>query len=419
MTAMTALSEETNGTLAAGRPALFAALSPLAKRAGAVEQPAAGTVDPGVPHPPLAAALSGLSRDDLAAAFTPSPLLGRPELRELWRNRQRRGAPATAASAASSLPVVTSGLTHALSLAAELFGGPGRAVVVPTPYWGNYRQLFAGRTGARVIETPSYHDGRFDPLSPARALQALPPGEPAVAILNLPSNPGGYAPTVLERSALCGSLIAEAERRPLVVLCDDAYLGLVFDPEIPRASLFWELVGRHANLVPVKIDGATKELSFFGGRVGFLTFAEEPGSPVARALEAKLRHLLATSTGPAVGTSQAVVLAALRSPTLAAEFEAVRLALEERYAALMGALAEVDPALLSVLPCNAGCFALVELPAALGLTADAVRRHLLAHHDTGVIAIEPRYLRLAHCSVEAEALPELVRRVERAVRELA
>jgi hypothetical protein len=35
------------------------------------------------------------------------------------------------------------------------------------------------------------------------------------------------------------------------------------------------------------------------------------------------------------------------------------------------------------------------------------------------VSIAPRYLRIAHCSVDQAALPELVRRMERAVRELA
>jgi hypothetical protein len=48
-----------------------------------------------------------------------------------------------------------------------------------------------------------------------------------------------------------------------------------------------------------------------------------------------------------------------------------------------------------------------------------VRRHLLDRHDTGLVSIEPRYLRIAHCSVAVEELPELVRRLERWVAELA
>ncbi|HEY0553436.1 MAG TPA: aminotransferase class I/II-fold pyridoxal phosphate-dependent enzyme, partial [Thermoanaerobaculia bacterium] len=197
------------------------------------------------------------------------------------------------------------------------------------------------------------------------------------------------------------------------------YAGLVFEPEIPRESLFWELAGAHPNLAAVKVDGATKEFSFFGGRVGFLTFALDPESDAARALESKLALLVRSSVGAPVAASQVVLLQALRDEGVGRDIEAVRLLLEGRYRALKGALAMVDPALLTVLPFNSGCFALVEIPAALAIDSEVARRHLLARHDTGLISLAPRYLRIAHCSVDAEALPELVRRLEQGIRELA
>ena len=54
-----------------------------------------------------------------------------------------------------------------------------------------------------------------------------------------------------------------------------------------------------------------------------------------------------------------------------------------------------------------------------GYINEQVRRHLLDHHDTGLISIEPRYLRIAHCSVDEAALSELARRLERGIAELA
>ena len=194
---------------------------------------------------------------------------------------------------------------------------------------------------------------------------------------------------------------------------------LVFEPGIPSASLFWELVGAHPNLIPVKVDGGTKEFSFFGGRVGFITFACDPDSEVARALESKVKMLVRSVIGSPVASSQVALLQALRHPGVEDEIHTIREMLAGRYRALKQALAGVDPDLLTVLPFNSGCFALVELPETLGLTAEQVRRHLLDHYDTGLIAMEPRYLRIAHCSVDAAALPELVRRLEAGVRELA
>jgi len=396
-------------------PALFRALSPLGRRAfSAAEDPARAARET---HPPdLASAFGGLGARDLDAAFHGSPTAGLPELRRRWREWQRRSAPA---GVPSSLPMVTVGLSHGLSLLAELFGGPGKAVAVPQPFWGNYRQAFGMRTGAKVLTAPAYVDGRYNPLALVDALAGLPPGEPAVALLNIPSNPGGYTPGRAERRATVESLLAEAERRPLVVICDDAYAGLVFEPEIPRESPFWDLAGAHPNLIAVKVDGATKEFSFFGGRVGFLTFGAEPESDVARALESKVGLLVRSGVCAPVAASQVILLQALRKEGIEHEIEAVRLLLQGRYRALKGALAEVDPGLLTVLPFNSGCFALVEIPEALGIDAETARRHLLARHDTGLVSIAPRYLRIAHCSVDEAALPELARRLERGIAELA
>ena len=429
---MSAEADAVNRALAEEAPALHAALSPLGRRAvypkgipfqaaearGKAYNATIGQITDGrggaVPLPSMAAALAGLAPHERNRAMLYSPIEGFADLRKAWRDWQRRDAPA---GADSSLPLVTVGLTHGLSLAADLFAGEGRVVAVPDPFWGNYRQTFATRTGARLLPAPSYRDGRFEPESLAAALATLPDGEPALAIVNFPSNPGGYSPTPEERRALVDSLLAAADRRPLVVLCDDAYAGLVYEPDVPRTSLFWDLAGRHPNLAPVKIDGATKEFSFFGGRVGFLTFALPPDSPAAAALESKVKCLLRATVGSPVAASQAVLLAGLTSSTRDAEVESIRLVLSRRYQALKSALAASDPTLLTPLPFNSGCFALLQLPATLD--PESLRHHLLDHQDTGVISIAPNYLRLAHCSVAAEAIPELVARIEQGARQLA
>ncbi len=429
--------EAVNAPLEREAPALFSALSPLGRRAyfppdipfqagearGKGLNATVGQITDGrggaVALPGLAAALSGLSPADRNAALLYSPVEGMAEVRRRWRDWQRRGVPA---AVPSTLPVVTDGLTHALSLIADLFGGSGRTVAVPQPFWGNYRQTFAVRTGARMATAAAYVDGRFNPRAISQALADLPAGEPAVAFLNLPSNPGGYSPTVPERRELRADLVAEAGRRPLVVICDDAYAGLVYEADVPRASMFWELVGAHPDLVPVKVDGGTKEFSFFGGRVGFVTFGLPEDSEGARSLESKLKCLVRATVGSPVAASQVILLQALRQEGIEREVEVVRALLEERYRALSGALAKTDPELFTPLPFNSGCFALVELAPRLtqaGITADRVRRHLLLRHDTGLISIEPRYLRIAHCSVDAAALPELVSRLAEGVAELA
>jgi len=368
-----------------------------------------------VPLPSMDAALR-LPGRDRDRAFLYSPVPGFDDVRRAWRDWQRQNAPPDAGPA--TLPVVTVGLTHGLSIVADLFGGPGRKVAVPEPFWGNYRQTFSLRTGAEVVSAAAFVAGRYRPEAVAEALAGLPAGEPAIAILNFPGNPGGYSPTVDERRRLRDSLVEIAERRPLIALCDDAYSGLVYEPDVPRHSFFWDLTGAHQQLLPIKVDGATKELSFFGGRVGFLTFGLDLEDEVADALENKLKSLVRSTVGSPVAASQMIVLQALRDGRAGAEVDEIRRIAAERYRAIKPALEALDPALLRPLPFNAGFFALIELPEELGVTADQVRRHLLAHHDTGIVAVGSRYLRLATCSVAAEALPELVARVVRGVEEL-
>jgi aspartate/methionine/tyrosine aminotransferase len=420
-----------NEAIRAASPALAAALSPLGVRTtfppdipfqaaaarGKKFNATIGQITDGAGRPlalpTLSSIFEGLPETERSRAFLYSPVEGLADLRRSWRQWQRRDVEATVES---SLPVVTVGLTHGLSLMADLFGGENKPVAIPSPFWGNYRQTFGLRTGARILTAPAYVDEQYNVNAIPQALSDVPEGEPALALLNFPSNPGGYAPTDDERIQVRQALCEEADRRPLIVLCDDAYAGLVYEPEVSSRSIFWDLCDAHPNLVPVKLDGATKEFVLFGGRVGFLTFPFAPESAAAQALESKLKCLIRAAIGSPVATSQVLLLQALGTGSIAKEIEAVRSRLAERYRVLKVALADLDPALLRLKPCNSGCFALLELPQ--GLEPHAVRQHLLDRHDTGLVALGDRFIRIAFCSVNAESLPELVARLERGVAEL-
>ncbi len=430
--------DEINSILEKEAPVLFRALSPLGREvffppdipfqaAEAKGTSLNGTIGVFTDGAGNALPLVSMSeildfdRDDMNAAFLYSPMLGLAELRSAWRTWQRtdQSDVAPAPSLASTLPMVTHGLTHGLGLCADLFGGPGTTLALTPPFWGNSRQIFSLRTGVTVRTAPAYQNRVFDPLALAGILAGLPPGEPAMALVNFPSNPGGYSPTTAEYEALRRSLIAAAAERPLVVICDDAYGGLVFTEDVPNRSLFWGLVGQHENLIPIKIDGATKEFAFFGGRVGFMTFGLELSPAAAKALENKVSGLVRAALGSPAALSQVVLQQALRSGHCKAEVDEVRAVAADRYAAVKPALAELDPEFLRPLPFNAGFFVMLELNPALGLDPQDVRRYLIAHHDTGIVASAPNYLRLAICSVSEEGLPEMVRRIEKGVREMA
>ena len=420
--------DELNAVIERDAPALAELLSDLGRRAfyppdipfqaaearGTAFNATIGQITDGagtVLAPPSLSGGLALGSEGRNRSLLYSPVEGSAALREAWRERQR---PADAPS--SGLPSVVAGLTHGLSLIADLFGVAGRSLVVPTPFWGNYGQIFGLRRGVRLVGSPVYHpDGPcLDAL--AGTLAALPPGEPAMTLINLPSNPVGYSLTFAERRQLVEILTRAADERPLLVICDDAYTGLVYEDQVPSASLFWTLAGLHPNLLPVKVDGCTKEIVFFGGRVAFVTFPFDPGTEIAAALESKAKCIVRATIGSPVAVSQELALAALSQPALVEEINSIRATLRARYRALRKALDGVDHEVLRPLPFNSGCFALIEIPPELD--PETVRRTLLREHDTGVVAASPNYIRLAYCSVAEEAIPELVHRVERGAKEL-
>lgn len=278
-------------------PALWEALSPLGRR---LRQPAnflplqsaeargkpfnatIGQITDGrgkaVPLPAMEAAASGLDDARRSQGFLYSPVEGIAELRQVWRERQRRG-PQTG-DLPSSLPVVTVGPAQALALAAELFVAEGRPVVLPegAEEDGADRDLFEVRLGARLVAASSFSAG----------------SEPVVVVLRSNDGDGGALAAARHRATI----------GPVIAIVDDTR-----EAE-PGGSVFWQLIGAHPNLVPVKVDGADA-LGFPGGRVGFLTFPFAPDSPVARAVESKVKMLLRAAVGSPPALSQVLMIRGL------------------------------------------------------------------------------------------------------------
>jgi len=415
-----------NEAIAHELPAASACLSPIGRRAvyprgipaqsreaadcawrATIGQVTDGRGNPLAP-PSLAEQVPSL---DARAAFLYTAQGGDPALRRAWKAWQEPEG----GGVDRPLPLVTAGLTHALAIAAELFAGEGTDVLLSRPCWGNYLGIFQMRRGANIHRYDFFDAGRegFDAASLARALAARA-GRPCVLVLNFPGNPTGYSPREDEVPAIVETLLNHPG--PLVVLFDDAYQGMVYRDDVQVDSLFWAIARRAdpAGLLPVKIDGATKELFFFGGRVGFLTFGAAGDG--ASALEEKARAINRAMVSAMPGPSQAIVLEALRRPgSLRSEITRRRALLKRRYQVLQRELGRMEAAGLKPYPNNAGCFALVGVEPPL--EADALRRRLIEEFSVGVIAVpEINALRLAFCSMDSDAIPEVVQRLVRAAR---
>ncbi|MCP4810445.1 MAG: aminotransferase class I/II-fold pyridoxal phosphate-dependent enzyme [Proteobacteria bacterium] len=414
-------ADELNATLAAHHPAAFACLSTMGREAafptgipaqaaearGVELQATLGQLTDGQGRAIVPDALDSLSRGDGSTAYLYSPVTGLPRLRALWHERLRRQG-----SAPMSLPLVTLGLTHGLSLCADMFTDAQTDVVVPTPMWGNYRLVFGFRRQASLVGWNFFNDaGGLDVQAFADAIAKV--RTRGVVILNFPGNPTGYSPTEAEAKALVDVLAAH-DGPPLTVILDDAYHGFVFEPDIVVRSLFWEVAERCSpdKVLAVKVDGCTKELLFFGGRVGFLTFAGPAAATAALVNKAQTITRATVNCPPAA--TQVMAIEALADPAVDQQIAAIRMQLDERYRILKTELAGLDGDRLRPLPFNAGFFALIQVHESLDV--HAVRRRLLSEQSAGVIALPSvNALRVAFCSIGKDDIPELVARISRVV----
>jgi aspartate/methionine/tyrosine aminotransferase len=362
-----------------------------------------------------------------ADALTYAPPAGRPGLRARWREKLLAENPSLRDKNFGQ-PLVTSAITHGLSLAGELFLDPGDVVFMPDKLWGNYRLSYEVHLGAKIETFPFYagrgsEGGGLNTRGFSERLAEVSAGRSKVVVLlNFPNNPTGYMPTPEEGARLADALVAQAERGThLVVLCDDAYFGLFYHlgGESMTESLFGVLTGRHPNLLAVKLDGATKELFVWGLRCGFITFG--PGRPetsevVCEVLDAKVRGAIRGGVSNVPQLSQTLVERALASPSLDAERQEKCEILASRARRVFEiANAPRFAESWKVYPFNSGYFMLVEVD---GVDTEKLRLHLLEEFGVGLIATSPTDIRVAFSCLEEKDVEPLFEALHEAIQSL-
>lgn len=373
--------------------------------------------------PSVASQIGDVSAQD-AVTYAPPP--GRPGLRAAWREKLLEENPSLAGKTFGQ-PIVTSAITHGLTLAGELFLDPGDVMLLPDKLWGNYRLTFEVHHGAEIQTFPFYKSsaegGGMDTDAFATRLAELAEGrDKVVVLLNFPNNPTGYMPTEAEGDALAAALEAQAEKgTKLVVLCDDAYFGLFYHlgGASMTESLFGKLTGRHPNLLAVKLDGATKELFVWGLRCGFITFGPgraDSAAEVCEALDAKTRGAIRGGISNVPQLSQTLVERTLQNPDLQkerdAKCETLRVRAERVYeVANQPKFAES----WSVYPFNSGYFMLVKVN---GVDAEKLRVHLLDEHQVGLIATSATDIRVAFSCLDVNDVEPLFEALHQAINEL-
>jgi len=361
--------------------------------------------------------LSGIRRElpglDPADIFAYSTTSGEPDLRSLWKEQMIRKNPGLA-NAKTSLPLVVSGLTHGLSVTADLFADPDDPVILPDLFWGNYRLIFAERRQARLETFPFFGPtGGLNAEGLVSAVRAHAGGDggpgKAVVLLNFPNNPTGYSPTRGEAEELLEALAGLADEGfKLVVVTDDAYFGLFYEEQTYRESLFAPLAAMHPNILAVKVDGTTKEDLSWGFRIGFLTFASKGLSEEQyNALERKTMGLIRATISNASRPAQSLLIRGMRDGRYDQDKAAAFESLKRRYLRVRSILESTPPpSYLHALPFNSGYFMCFRSDRA---NAEEIRLQLLHGEGIGTISFDASTLRVAFSMPDEESLDEIYR----------
>ena len=348
-------------------------------------------------------------------AFLYAGSFGLPKLRELWREMEFKKNPSLKGKTFSN-PVVTNALTHGIRICAELFAGADDTLVTPDLFWDNYELVCQEAVGCQVAHFNTSKKGAFDTAAMKKAL--LAEGEKKILILNFPNNPTGYTATLEDAKKIVATVKAVAAKgKRIVVVCDDAYFGLVYEKGVHGESLFAEFSDLHKNVLAVKLDGTTKEDYVWGLRVGFISFAFKGATAEQlKALEAKAAGNVRSGISNVSSIGQHMAIAAFADPMYAAQKKEKYVVLKKRYQEIRKILKKHPEyaEFFEVMPFNSGYFMCVK---PLGVDAEAVRKHLIAKYSTGTIMLSG-LIRLAFSTIPTAKLATLFQNVADAVRDL-
>ena len=350
--------------------------------------------------------------------FSYAPGGGNKELRALWKDMMIRKNPHLSGKKTST-PIVTGGLTHAISLIADLFVAPGSEVVCPDLFWDNYDLIFTDLADAKLKLFPFYDgNGSFNVEGMKKALEETE-GDYARIILNFPNNPTGYTPSKEEARKIVDAVVSVADTgKRVMVISDDAYFGLFFEEDTEKESLFSFFADAHENIFAVKGDAATKEEMVWGFRVGFLTYASKGFTDAhLDALTKKTLGMIRCSVSNCDRPGQSLIVKAIQNGEHYDEDKArIFSEMKKRYEIVHKAVSKhKDESVLTPYRFNSGYFMAFDTH---GKNAEELRTYLLDKYQIGVINIMGGTLRLAFCSVEQEGLEELIDTVYKAAAEI-
>ena len=330
-----------------------------------------------------------------------SPTPGLPKMRELWKEKILADNP-TINKEYLSLPMVTTGITQGIDIAANLFSEKKDALLLPNLFWQNYAQIYTIKLGNNIYKYNQFDENNnFSIENFKTALYSIKEDKISL-ILNFPNNPTGYTPSDDELTKL-----VEHPSKQLIIVSDDAYFGLFFEDnhKTPTLSATYKLA-ENSNCLIVKLDGITKEFYSWGLRVGFITYYTKDDTLRKTLLEKTQGFLRSTTSSPS-NLSQQIALRLLENKQALLEKEENDSIIQERYNELKLAISKENLAtLVTVLPFNSGYFFTIKLPTKIN--AHEFRLKFLNEYKYGVYSMDDEHVRIAFSCLDKELIPELI-----------
>ncbi|WP_314085558.1 aminotransferase class I/II-fold pyridoxal phosphate-dependent enzyme [uncultured Gemella sp.] len=338
-----------------------------------------------------------------------SPTPGLPKMRELWKEKILADNP-TINKDYLSLPMVTTGITQGIDIAANLFSEKEDALLLPNLFWQNYAQIYTIKLGNNIYKYKQFDENNnFSIENFKSALYSIKEDKISL-ILNFPNNPTGYTPSDDELTKLVEVINIFAKEHPskqLIIVSDDAYFGLFFEEnhKTPTLSATYKLA-ENSNCLIVKLDGITKEFYSWGLRVGFITYYTKDDTLRKTLLEKTQGFLRSTTSSPS-NLSQQIALRLLENKQALLEKEENDSIIQDRYNELKSAISKENLAtLVTILPFNSGYFFTIKIPTTIN--AHEFRLKFLNEYKYGVYSMDDEHIRIAFSCLDKELIPELI-----------
>jgi len=332
-----------------------------------------------------------------------------------------------------STPVITSGLTNGIFLCCSLFLSSGDYIISTNKRWGNYDNIIEKLLGAKIKSFEFFVKNKFSVQGLREAIYEVSKiQEKIVLILGFPNNPTGYIPKKEELEEIINILRLSQKdiSKPIIVLIDDAYEPYIYSNNVINRSIFYELHDLEEDIIPIKIDGITKEFLLYGGRIGFVTFglkpnwvnSEEELYILKTEINNKLSGLIRTTISNCNHFYQSLIINLFKdvgTDGLIKRRDKVKALLKVRYEKINAELRKIKNSDISVDPNAGGFFVFVNLNPKK-FRANDFADHLLKKYKVGVIPIEKpkdniNGIRIAYCSIDLTQITEFVNRINLAL----